>query len=163
MNFFLKLRHWQVFALVYAPPTAVILFVRDFDQVNKSAPIASMVSMIVLFSWIYALGKGLFKYRFGDSELNFKYFQLVAAVLAFGYMIVSITVIVSRQINLLLPVILVLIICLVYVVCFAARALREAELQSTVAYHDCVNEIFLFLFFPIGVWLLQPRINKLFE
>ena len=53
--------------------------------------------------------------------------------------------------------------CLFFVLYFNAKALRSVELQRRARFGDYIGEFCLFWFFPIGLWFLQPRINKVFE
>jgi len=50
-----------------------------------------------------------------------------------------------------------------YCLYFNAKALKTAELQKPLTFSDFAGEFFLLWFFPIGIWILQPRINKLFD
>ena len=52
---------------------------------------------------------------------------------------------------------------LFYSIYFTAKALKGAELQRRVTFSDYVGEFFLLWFFPVGIWIIQPRINKLFD
>jgi hypothetical protein len=51
--------------------------------------------------------------------------------------------------------------CLFYCIYFVSKTLKTVELQKEVAFADFALEFFLVWFFPIGVWILQPKINKL--
>ena len=44
-----------------------------------------------------------------------------------------------------------------------AKALKTVEWQKPVTFSDFAGEFFLIWFFPIGIWIIQPRINKLFD
>ena len=46
---------------------------------------------------------------------------------------------------------------------FAAKTIKCVELKRNVTFSDIAGEFFLIWFFPIGVWILQPRINKLID
>jgi hypothetical protein len=35
--------------------------------------------------------------------------------------------------------------------------------QKPVTFSDFAGEFFLIWFFPVGIWIIQPRINKLFD
>lgn len=48
-----------------------------------------------------------------------------------------------------------------YAMLFAAKTLKSAEMNRKVKVTEYLGDFFLFCFFPIGIWLLQPRINKL--
>ena len=53
------------------------------------------------------------------------------------------------------------IFCIFYCFYFAAKTLKTVELQRKVNFRDFVEEFFLIWFYLIGVWLIQPRINKM--
>ena len=48
-----------------------------------------------------------------------------------------------------------------YVLAFSAKNLIMAERQSAVSFFDYSGPFFLMWFFPIGVWFVQPRVNRL--
>lgn len=49
-----------------------------------------------------------------------------------------------------------------YVFYFMAKALKSVETQSEVSFTDCIGDFMLLIFLPIGIWFIQPRINKIF-
>ncbi len=49
-----------------------------------------------------------------------------------------------------------------YSLYFVAKNLAMAEKQEKVAFYDYAGPFFLLWFFFIGVWVIQPRINKMF-
>lgn len=51
--------------------------------------------------------------------------------------------------------------CAFYQYWFIAKTIKTAELQRDVKFSEYVGEFFLVWFYPIGVWILQPTINKL--
>lgn len=53
--------------------------------------------------------------------------------------------------------------CLFYCLYFTAKTMMTAELQRETSFSDFAGEFFLFWFHPIGVWVIQPRINKMAE
>ena len=63
----------------------------------------------------------------------------------------------------MLPIHLFSMFCIFYCIYFNAKSLKVAELQREVTFNDYVGEFFLLWFFPIGVWFIQPRINKMFD
>ncbi|WP_373551080.1 hypothetical protein [Haliscomenobacter sp.] len=48
-----------------------------------------------------------------------------------------------------------------YCIYHVAKTIKTVELQRKVTFSDFIAEFFLVWFFPIGVWILQPTINKL--
>ena len=51
--------------------------------------------------------------------------------------------------------------CMIYVLYFSAKTVKSAELQREAHFSDYIGEFFMFWFFPVGVWFLQPKINKI--
>ena len=66
-------------------------------------------------------------------------------------------------IGIILSLHLVAMICIFYCFYFAAKIIKTVELQKEVGFKDFVGEFFLTWYFPIGVWFLQPKINKMIE
>jgi hypothetical protein len=62
-----------------------------------------------------------------------------------------------------IPMHLLAMVGIFYVLGFAARNLIIAERQQPVAFFDYSGPFFLMWFFPIGVWFVQPRVNRLVE
>ena len=54
-------------------------------------------------------------------------------------------------------------LCTLYVIYFIAKALKSIELQRSARFDEFVGEFFLIWFFPIGIWIIQPTVNKLFD
>ena len=46
---------------------------------------------------------------------------------------------------------------------FVAKTLKTVELQKEVLFSDFAGEFFIVWFFPIGIWIIQPKINKIIE
>lgn len=52
---------------------------------------------------------------------------------------------------------------MIYLIYYAAKTIRTAEQRSSAKFGDSIGMFFLILFHPIGVWSVQPRLNKLTE
>jgi len=55
------------------------------------------------------------------------------------------------------------VFCIFYSLYFVAKTIKTAELQRAVEFGDFVGEFFLIWFYPIGIWIIQPRVNKMIE
>jgi len=53
--------------------------------------------------------------------------------------------------------------CIFYTMYFVAKTIKTAEEQKELRFSDFVGEFFLIWFYPIGVWILQLRINAIHE
>lgn len=64
---------------------------------------------------------------------------------------------------LLVPLHLFAMFCMFYCMYFVAKTFKTAELQREATFSDFLGEFFLVWFYPIGVWILQPKINKMVD
>jgi hypothetical protein len=53
--------------------------------------------------------------------------------------------------------------CLFYTIYFLSKELRAVEKQDYINGNDYIGEFFMNWFLPVGIWFLQPRINKIFN
>ena len=44
---------------------------------------------------------------------------------------------------------------------FPARTLKSIELGKKASVSEYIGDVFLMIFLPVGIWFLQPRINKI--
>lgn len=165
MHFFLKIKHWQLFILLILSG-AVPAFIGSFPDGLRS--IIGILSVGIFFGWHYSMGVSLNKRISNEINLNVTYFKISFFLILFFYFGIALFKIVTGRplyshILILLPVILTQLYCLIYMLYFVAKSLKMAELKREVVYSDYADEFFLILFYPIGIWNIQPRINKLFE
>ena len=60
------------------------------------------------------------------------------------------------------PLHLLAMLCMFYLLNFVAKNLVLAETDRAAKFYDYAGPFFLLWFFPIGVWAVQPRINRLY-
>jgi putative effector of murein hydrolase LrgA (UPF0299 family) len=63
----------------------------------------------------------------------------------------------------IIPIHLFAMFCIFYSLYFVAKTIKTVELQRAVTFSDFVLEFFLIWFYPIGIWIIQPQINKMIE
>ncbi|GGK80545.1 hypothetical protein ACD591_09965 [Rufibacter glacialis] len=66
-------------------------------------------------------------------------------------------------IGIIVPLHLFSMFCIFYCLYFVAKTYKTVELQREVGFWDFSGEFFQFWFFPIGIWSLQPKINRMAE
>jgi len=189
MKKFLTLKHWQLFSLLIGIPVIfeLILIGSIFSNFSSRNPVPDFTGFIILFpimmilftalffGWFYVLGTNLYK-RLPDtarmSLTRFKVFLFFPALYILFLMVFMVGfaqyLVSARTPNPLIPLLIFPIhtfsmFCLFYCLYFNAKALKTVELQRPVTFSDYAGEFFLLWFFPVGVWILQPRINRLFD
>jgi len=55
------------------------------------------------------------------------------------------------------------VFCMFYTYWFAGRVLKTVQLQRQIQFKDMVAEFFLIMFWVVGVWILQPRIQRILD
>ncbi len=158
-----------------------LTFIADF---MKYYPIVMILVMGVLFGWMWSISMGLrskIPVEIRPETGLFKIFFFIPLVY-----LVGITYLASKFIGgfmelaasntppdidpsifnmatFIVPLHLFSIFCIFYCFYFTAKTFKTAELQKSVSFNDFVGEFFLVWFSPIGVWILQPKVNKMVD
>jgi len=159
MDIILRLKHWQVFPLLML---GFLLnnFTVEGDQTLTT--ILSVIGGIIYFSWPILIGHELNQLLPNHVKLNYNLFifnGFVWLTVYLGITIISDGEGVTYNGIAALPgfyAFYALLHCLM----FPARALKSIERNKKVDVGECFGTFFLILFLPIGIWFLQPRINK---
>jgi hypothetical protein len=182
MTKLLTLKHWQLFGVLIGIPL-IFQFITIGAVISGHSskimfyffPVMIILFIGVFFGWFYSLGTNLYKKLPATATMSltkFKIFLFIPVV----YMIflsVFMLFMYSRILTnthpnpaifvLIVPLHLFSMFCIFYCLYFNAKALKTVEWQRPVVFNDFAGEFFLIWFFPIGIWIIQPRINKLFD
>jgi hypothetical protein len=182
MKNFLTLKHWQLFSLLVIIPVAFQLVMIGLSISNENPvtiiltfPVIMLFGTGLLFGWLYAVGTHLHSLLPATVSMNlrrFKLFLFIPVIYIFSMLIfITLGILQLININTFDPVIILIIVplhlfsmfCIFYCLYFNAKAFKAVELQRPVKFNDFIGEFFLTWYFPIGIWFLQPRLNKLFD
>jgi hypothetical protein len=193
MNLFLRAKHWQVFLVTFGLPfvlqmTLVVTIVYNIIQNHdpslilgylKFLPFVVILCSGGLYFWQWSVAIGLQKkipegVNMKVTQFKIFFFIPMVYLVLFSVFISSMfnsDILHGGQPNLqifyLFPIIFPLhlfsMFCLFYCIYFVAKTIKTVELQREAIFSDFVAEFFLVWFHFIGVWILQPRINKMAE
>jgi len=178
MDFFLKSKSWQVFILLVVLPFgvqgSVMSFLFSSEEIDPAIvfqvmPILMLVFMVVFIVWFWSLGVGinkriskaikpkvkLFKFCIIYSALYMVVFQVFFQLTASGQSP-------SGAIAFIFPLHLVGMFSMFYALYFVAKNIATFEQNKAVKFSDFSGPFFLLWFFPIGIWVIQPRINQIY-
>jgi hypothetical protein len=179
MNLFLRLRAWQLFALLFGLPLLIQLLAGVALALTKdflffaAGLLLAMLLFCLFFGWLWTLGTrltALLPATVPNRGGRFK----AALLLPVGYLgalLVLLTLLFQTQAFpnlspaaplLILPLHLLSMAGIFYALYFVAKTLKAVELQRPVEIGDYLGDFFLLWFFPVGLWIIQPRINQLF-
>lgn len=103
----------------------------------------------LIFLLFYLLG---LSFLFGNIE-NIENWENIENIENAGYLVFGLMVFILF--------ILFVSFCTFYQYWFIAKTIKSAELQREARFGEFVGEFFLLWFYVIGVWILQPMVNKL--
>ncbi len=173
-SFFLRAKHWQIFVLMWgAYFIGTMALVGSVPEGPVENPLkvglfmeAVMLPFIVCsMGWLWSMGFFLFSISEVSLKLNINYFRF-AVVFPTLYLLAGMPFFLSRNHtveNVIIPVHLLAMICFFYALYFVSKSLVMAEKGEVVTRNDYTLTLFLLFFSLIGIWLIQPRINRLYE
>ena len=118
----------------------------------------------LIFGWIYSIGKVLNE---DNSELikklNIWSVAYLIAIIPFAINFHDMLTQSYERINTLILVsgAILGLISMVKVVLISSKSLKETEGEGNLTFGNFAIEFFLILYMIIGVWILQPKLNKL--
>ena len=150
-----------------------------FDQM-KFFPLIMVVYMAVFFSWFWSMAIGLQAKVPEGVKMKVKKFKIfffiplcyMTLIMFFmGFVFNGIAdgtedpsgALFGGLVMIIFPLHLLSMFCMFYILYFAAKTVKTVELQREVKFSEFAGEFFLLWFYPIGVWIVQPKINKMIE
>ncbi|WP_416866782.1 MAG: hypothetical protein ACMVP2_03815 [Imperialibacter sp.] len=175
MKFLLRLKHWQLFGIVWGLPILLNIFTfSDPTLLITAFPFMMIIFAFGTFGWIWAISTNLNSKLPEEVKLNVKRFKILFAipniyiVLIMVFMGFSFTVGNSMEganpgaiAGIIVPLHLFSMFIIFWGVRFAAKTLKSVELGRMAKFGDYAGEFFLIWFSIIGYWVLQPRLNEL--
>jgi hypothetical protein len=174
-NLFLRAKHWQIFLLLFVAPTvaqfAAIAVIpqrihswHDFGTGGLIFLVVMVLYLLCFLAWFGSMG--LFFRSIVTPELRmeaqFFRFSLVYPVVYLPMFFLLVIPGIGIPERVIVPLHLVCMVCLFYVLYFVSRNLALAETGKPVSFYEYAGPFFLLWFFPVGVWFIQPRVNRLF-
>lgn len=163
MELVLNAKHWQIF-ITFLIIGSFRKFVFYSDELLGI--IAYIFSNVILICWYALVGIQLKKKI--KSKLPFLFALFLCSVTIVIGIIVSAVLFGRAELTLMLKDKLVffsfLILSFLLVLnlaIFPAKALRILEIGDDIDINDYFGDIFRLLFLPIGIWNIQPRLNKI--
>lgn len=166
----LQINRFYLFLLI-ACPIGIGVFTSDSMNFSPRMPLMVSIGGIILLAWIFAIGhKAHAKLLTQGKPLAlFNYFNsaVIAVVLTYLLVLFFAKDVYSFSngihIHYASPVYLPILFIIAYLITIfiAAKTLVSAELNSEGNITDYFSTVLLFIISAIGVWFIQPRIQKL--
>jgi hypothetical protein len=172
---FVRAKHWQIFLLF-----VVVFAVGEFPVIGnitagvnsqEGYPAGLLLSEVAtagaawcFLLWLWSLGSFLTSIAPPALSLKKRFF-LFSIFFSAVYVPVSIALFQSIDRKLFIftiPLHLFAVFCMFYNLYFVAKGLVAAETGERASFLDCLGPFLLLWFAIIGVWFIQPRINRLY-
>jgi len=168
-RFFLTAKHWQLFILLFGTMTvaqiAMIAASVSTETNTSSVMIGTLMLPFIaaLLYWFWVLGSFLHSITQPQIRPRMVFFR-VALLCPAIYLPVFVFLFPNFPpgLSLLFLVHMFATFCMFYLLYFVAKSLVVAETGKPAGFYDFAGPLFLIWFFPLGVWFVQPRINRLF-
>lgn len=166
MNVFLKMKHWQLFILLFGTMFLAQFITLSSIQYGKEPNIIplmglTLLMMLIFMSWLWAIASACYE-ALPEHLAQSPKMMKIGIIYAVIYIVVISLMFQGNDIHgfVLIPHLLAMA-AIFYALGFTAKQLIKLEQQKEVTFVDYSGPFFLFWFFPIGVWFIQPKINKL--
>lgn len=177
MKFFLTIKHWQLFLLAWGLPLVLdFIFIFNPQSAIIWFPLMMLVFAFSIFGWIYSIAVELHPKLPTGVSINLNVFKIAFAIpliyltimgIGMGLMLFHWVDESTELIEMFLPFVLfahvLSMVCIFVFLRYAAKIMRSVELQREAEAGDYIGEFLLMWLQFVGVWFLQPRLNKLLE
>lgn len=188
VNKFLKAKHWQVFSSTSGIVIIFLLVMIGFAIFNpdssrmpsfiKFAPVTVMVICMGIFAcWVWSIAIGLQSkvpegIKMKVARFRIFFFIPITLILLFSVFIGAVInglidspITPSDELykNIFAIIHLFFTFCILHSLYFAAKTFKTVELQRDVTFSNFAGEFFMIWFHPVGIWILQPKINKIIQ
>jgi len=167
MRIVTTLKHWQIFVIALG----IFLTIDSIDLAGRSELVDDILYLAFIganFGWILVLGSVLFRLkspRYKTAYLTFMASGLiligVVAVLKLSATDKEMMELMDQNPMIRWGFVIVTLISFSIINSFPVRLLKIIETGDDVDINDYFGDIFLLIFWPIGIWIIQPRLNRL--
>lgn len=142
-------------------------------------PIIMLLVISVNFGWLWSVAIGLQKKVPQNVTMKVKKFKifffipLIYLVLVALFFITTLNEVSSSNPESVAPILggfvfiiplhLFSMFCIFYSLYFVAKTIKTVELQREVTFGEFIGEFLMIWFYFIGIWFLQPKINRMGE
>lgn len=185
-----KAKHWQIFFILFVIPFSIPFLSFRFlvgspPLINRQlldyhityvSPFVVLYFLSSLILWFRTVGIVLQGFIPIELRLNIKRFQFFIFIpIAYGLYLEGLLFQLTgvpffappfqhysiKIFIYIFPFHLCALYGIFHTIFFVAKAMKTAELQRQVYFKECIITFFLLYFLPIGIWFIQPKINRI--
>jgi hypothetical protein len=157
----LKFKHWQLFLLI------IIL-----GSVNIPSPflqISYLFSVVTFTVWTYSIiawgNEKIRQLGLEPMRIEALNFNILTLPLSYFSILIIVSIVPLDNFNFMSVVLAFLLILLsisaLKIIIFACKIIKTIELKRDTTFSDYYSMVIMMVFLIIGIWILQPKINKI--
>lgn len=173
MNILLKLKNWQLFFISFLLPTIIAVIklitvdIENYgaEEFNNFLRPLAFLYYVILFIWNYRVTKTFNRYEKALTQKQLKLLDWLLTVLIIYVLYIIFheflgisQFIVTRVLFWIFS--FTSVFAFFYVIFCTAKTLKYMQFKNQLRVPDIIVEMFLILYFPIGVWWLQRKVNR---
>lgn len=143
-------------------------------------PVMMIIFIATFFGWFWAIAIGLQNKIPSNVKMKTAKFKVFFFIPITYMLLISISMgaamsgmlaggeeqnvgVIFGSMAIILPLHLISMFCIFYCLYFVSKTFKTVELQREVTFSDFAGDFFLIWFYPIGIWIVQPKINKMVD
>ncbi|MEP1489118.1 MAG: hypothetical protein ABJL44_07545 [Algibacter sp.] len=156
-------------------PDPMVMF-----DIMKFFPIIMILYMGVFFGWFWSIAIGLQGKVPENVKMKTKKFKIFFFIPLVYILFISLFIggifsgvvqngtesdfgFIGGMMLIIFPLHLLSMFGIFYTMYFVAKTFKTVELQKEVSFGDFAGEFFMLWFYFVGIWIIQPKINKMVE
>lgn len=165
MSILLKAKHWHLFAIYFSPLVIQIVLgsLLAQDYYFFIVLIFFALALVMAYCWNWSVALILDSGDYSHNRVGFKicfffpivYILLLVPILTFAREYFSMAYFLLPHVASLMAIL--------YCYFYAARNLLQAGRSQGIEVGETFNIFMAILFFPIGIWFLQPKVNAIYK
>lgn len=158
----LQLKHWMVFILLFVSQLAMNF---TWEHHVSESKLIHVFGFLIFWLWVVLTGREVYKRvprRLKKSETMY-FINAMNISLFFGLMSFFRPEGIEGNGFLLFLMVMYVPYAFFQVFSYSAKCLKTIEMNKTVGFRSYIGLFFLFLFLPIGIWIIQPKLNKVYK
>lgn len=173
MKTLLLLSNIQLLALFILLPILAIIFISVFSSfmpdiiVLMFMPLLLIIWLGIYLGWHYAAGTSLYRLSHKTSGISLTIFKVSICCIGLYIIIGSLREFLPSEDNGIGTIITILYrlasVGLIYNAAFIAKTLNTYEQGRQSTAREWILDMIFIIFFPVGIYLIQPRINEIFK
>ena len=155
----ITMKHLLLFLLMVGPALVASIIAMP-HELSQSEILANIIGLTVYFLWIWSINKHVSNASQTQDDAIFKICLAFVFIYFLSYnLYLLVKGLPSEGYHWLFDALILLLT--VYCIVVTSRRLKSHELGRTATVAEYIWYFVLLLVFPIGIWIIQPKINRL--